>query len=52
MMISLGSGTHALSIAMHSMIPPYPRVEIVERMKAEIGARTASSRFIEGAVVP
>jgi len=44
MMISLGSGMQALSIAMQSTIPAYPNVEIVERMNAASGAMMVSSR--------
>ncbi len=41
-MISLGSGTHALSIVMQRTTPAYPHVEMTERMNAVIGARTCS----------
>jgi hypothetical protein len=52
MITSEGSGMQALSIAMQSRMPPYPRFEIVERMNAETGARIDSRMCIEGAVVP
>src|SRR6266853_3779968 len=44
MMISLGSGTQALSMAMQRTIPPYPSVEITARMRAASGATIRSSK--------
>src|SRR5438093_7499949 len=44
MMISLGSGMQALSMAMQRTIPPYPSAEMTARIHAASGATIRSSR--------